>query len=507
MRVAVTLLSAVFGLVFAHGSASAFCGFYVGGAGAELYNDASVVVLMREGTTTVLSMQNNYQGPPKNFAMVVPVPVVLQKKQVKTLSHDLFRKVDAMAAPRLVEYWERDPCSKRKEYRFDFDSDDISGELVRPEGSMIKGKVVVHARFTAGEYDVVILGADDSSALDRWLRQHNYAIPKGAEKVLRPYVATGMKFFVAKVNVAKVKMVNGKAKLSPLRFHYESKQFNLPIRLGLLSSRGTQDLLVHILAAKRYEVANYDNVTIPTNLPLAPEAKKQFPAFYAALFDKVVAGHKGAVVTEYAWNARTCDPCPGPTLTSTDLGLLGTDVLGAAAPKGMVLTRLHARYRKGALGDDLVFREAGPIAGGREVKRGDALERGATKSSVNNFQGRYIIRYPWTGPIKCDKPVRGRWGQRPPRPATDIAAAPRGGVSVKAMLKRSLVADDVRVSAGDSSLRSSTTAGAGKSAVGPDPSLDKKRGGCAGCNGGAAGGGGALGLLVGMLLVVRRRGG
>src|SRR5512144_827876 len=92
------------------GDADAFCGFYVGGADAKLYNNATVVVLMRDGTRTVLSMQNNYQGPPQDFAMVVPVPVVLAKENVKTLPAEIFARVDRLAAPRLVEYWEQDPC-------------------------------------------------------------------------------------------------------------------------------------------------------------------------------------------------------------------------------------------------------------------------------------------------------------------------------------------------------------------------------------------------------------
>ena len=70
--------------------AAAFCGFYVSGADAKLFNNATQVVLMREGTRTVLSMQNNYQGPPEDFAMVVPVPVVLQKENVKTLPREVF---------------------------------------------------------------------------------------------------------------------------------------------------------------------------------------------------------------------------------------------------------------------------------------------------------------------------------------------------------------------------------------------------------------------------------
>ena len=66
-------------------AAEAFCGFYVGSADASLYNHATQVVLMRDGTRTVLSMRNTYQGPPQGFAMVVPVPIVLQKENVKTL--------------------------------------------------------------------------------------------------------------------------------------------------------------------------------------------------------------------------------------------------------------------------------------------------------------------------------------------------------------------------------------------------------------------------------------
>ena len=58
-------------------TAHAFCGFYVSGSGQKMTNDATQVVLMRDGTRTVLSMQNDYKGPLEDFAMVIPVPVVL----------------------------------------------------------------------------------------------------------------------------------------------------------------------------------------------------------------------------------------------------------------------------------------------------------------------------------------------------------------------------------------------------------------------------------------------
>src|SRR5207247_1628647 len=98
-------------------TADAFCGFYVTGSDQQLLADATQVVLMRKGTRTVLSMQNNYKGPPEAFAMVIPVPVVLKEPDVKTLPKDVFANIERMGAPRLVEYWEQDPCRREEEER------------------------------------------------------------------------------------------------------------------------------------------------------------------------------------------------------------------------------------------------------------------------------------------------------------------------------------------------------------------------------------------------------
>jgi hypothetical protein len=181
----------------------------VGGAGAKLFNNATQVVMMRLGTRTVLSMANNYQGPPESFAMVVPVPVVLQME--------------------------------------------------------------IEAQFAVGEYEVVILSAEDSMGLDAWLRENKHNIPEGAEPVLKPYVQAGMKFFVAKVDITKVKRDGTKTMLSPLRFHYDTELFSLLV-------------------------------------------------------------HPGAFITEDAWDTSTCDPCPGPALSFQDLAALGADVAPASLP-------------------------------------------------------------------------------------------------------------------------------------------------------------------------------
>src|SRR4026208_16679 len=95
--------------VLAASQADAFCGFYVSGADAKLFNNATQGVLMREGTRPVLSMQTNERGAPPAFAMVVPVPIVLQKENVKTLPAAIFARVDQLAAPRLGAYWGAGP--------------------------------------------------------------------------------------------------------------------------------------------------------------------------------------------------------------------------------------------------------------------------------------------------------------------------------------------------------------------------------------------------------------
>ena len=242
------LWAALIGLLPA--PAAAFCGFFVSGADSKLYNNASQVVLMRKGQRTVLTMSNTYKGPTEDFAMVVPVPTVLRKDQVKTLPADVFSKIDQLSAPRLVEYWEQDPCYVPPPSRVYMRTGGVveSMDVESDGGSVDDFQVKVEARFTVGEYEIVILSAKEANGLEGWLRANKYNIPDGAGEALAPYIKSGQKFFVAKVNIKKVKRdAHGNVALSPLRFHYEDAQLRLPVRLGLLNANGKQDLIVYVL--------------------------------------------------------------------------------------------------------------------------------------------------------------------------------------------------------------------------------------------------------------------
>src|SRR6267378_8102887 len=93
-------------------AAYSFCGFYVARGDAKIFNRASKVVMVRDGTRTVLTMANDFKGEPKEFAVVVPVPTFLERGQIHIGDRAVIDHLDAYSAPRLVEYFDPDPCQR-----------------------------------------------------------------------------------------------------------------------------------------------------------------------------------------------------------------------------------------------------------------------------------------------------------------------------------------------------------------------------------------------------------
>ena len=188
-----------------------------------------------------------------------------------------------------------------------------------------------------------------------------------------------------------------------------------------------------------------------------------------------------------------------PLLLSTTSGLSGP-------ASGWVLTRLHARYGKDSLGEDLVFRPADPIVGGRETRGADgALEQGAQPSTTNNFQARYAIRHPWTGPITCDSPHRGIWGPKPGEAtAPPMAAANIGFLRATKGLGAGVA---VAIQSATPPAASGQPSPAPSASAEPAPSPPPRRG-CGGCTGAGVqadpDGWSLAAVAVGMLTLRRR---
>src|SRR5437867_7405533 len=301
----------------------AFCGFYVAKADTKLFNQASQVVLARHEDKTVLTMANDFKGDPKEFAIVVPVPTLLEKGQIHVGERAVIEHLDAYTAPRLVEYFDENPCRPRM-LMAPRASAPMRSTARDEEARAHSLGVTIEARYTVGEYDILILSARESSGLETWLRDNGYRLPAGASPVLGSYLKQGMKFFVARVNL-KAQARLGFTYLRPLQMAFESPRFILPIRLGTLNADGPQDLFVYALTRKgRVETTNYRTVRLPTDRELPAYVKEEFPQFYRAMFShQVEREDMRAVFLEYAWDMGWCDPCAAQPLSRAELRKLG----------------------------------------------------------------------------------------------------------------------------------------------------------------------------------------
>lgn len=375
--------------------ALAFCGFYVARADTKIFNQASRVVIVRDGDRTVLTMANDFKGNPREFAVVIPVPTVLQREQIHVADPALLDHLDAYSAPRLVEYYDQNPCRQDIEEGLDMPMSaqrGVAGGVVGGLGRQSLG-VKVEAAYTVGEYDIVILSAKQSDGLETWLRENGYRIPEGASRVLGSYIKQDMRFFVAKVNLDEQAKL-GYSYLRPIQVAYESAKFMLPIRLGMVNASGPQELFVYALTRKgRVETTNYRTVRLPSDQDVPLFVKEEFPDFYRSMFtQQVKKENMRAVFLEYAWDMAWCDPCAADPLSPAELRQLGVFwVEGPAgraprmqpqpAAQDVFITRLHLRYDGEHFPEDLVFQ----VTGDRE-----------------NFQGRYILRHPWRGGERCE---------------------------------------------------------------------------------------------------------
>ena len=358
-------------------------------ADAKLFNKASQVALVRLDDKTVMTMANDFRGDPKEFAIVIPVPTFLERDQIHVGDKALLDHLDAYSAPRLVEYFDGDPCAPQYP-----EARSMAVGAAAPKMAREKSLgVTVEARYTIGEYDILILSAKESTGLETWLTQNGYRIPPGASAVLGSYIKQSMRFFVARVNL-KEQAKLGFQYLRPLQVAYESPKFMLPIRLGTVNADGPQELFVYALTRKgRVETTNYRTVRLPTGMDLPVYVKSKFPDFYKAMFaEQVRKEDMRSVFLEYAWDMAWCDPCAADPLSREELRQLGVfwlDEGGTGVTPGAVtrrppmpsgaqevfLTRLHVRYDAAHFPEDLSFQETG---------------------DRQNFQARYVLRHPWT---------------------------------------------------------------------------------------------------------------
>ena len=425
----------------------AFWSLLVAKTNTNVENTTSQVIIAHSDNRNIVTIANDFHGDVKNFAQIIPVPETLRQDQVSIGDGFLLEKMGAFTAPRLAQYFDR-PCQQEYEwYRIvGFLAIPITAFFLlawlwptinklalavvllllallavsalpsflnqanqtEPNRSLAASipAVTVEDQFTIGDYDAVILSAEQSNQLTTWLQQNEYQLTPDATTLLQPYINAGMKFLAVRVNLAEVQS-SGDQSLKPIVLDYETEQFRLPIRLGTVHAAGDQDLIIHILSPSAYaETANYPTVPVPTDTEsssLWPSGNEipafvqtDFNRFYNSMFQRSHEHHDHAVFLEYA--TRTfgenikCDPCTIeaeaiPTLD--DLKSMGA-WWSNESPETLI-TRLHVRYNPNTFPEDLEFQEITPE---KLVDKPDIAGRSFPQWAGVDFQARYVIRRP-----------------------------------------------------------------------------------------------------------------
>lgn len=339
----------------------AFCGTFVGAAGAELTNHTSQVVLVREGRSTTLTVGVDYEGELQDFAIVLPVPTLLGPDDVNVVDGQLLATVDAYSAPRRVHY----TCEDFRPWEPEFEADERGGfgcaqslPLAGAEFDLLAAEstgVTVEATFTEGAYDIVVLSAEQSAGLQTWLSDNGYALPPGGDDVLDAYIEAGAYFLAAKVHLDEGSTT---AALQPLQFHYESDVFSLPIRIGTMSAKEEQDVVIYAVTRidelGQVGIANYEQVTVEDEC-MADFDEEELSALYDRQLREAIGEREAAWTLEYSFAPTHCDPCTTEPLGTETLAPLGF----TADPYSAWFTRLRARYTPAGATQDVVLYGAG----------------------------------------------------------------------------------------------------------------------------------------------------
>jgi hypothetical protein len=221
-------------------------GVFVWNKGADIHQPAQKAIIYFEGTNEVMILQVKYEGPPRDFAWVVPLP---SKPDVAA--------IDANKSP--------------------FEEISLYTQLRRRWGGRGKGlqteQVTVLERKVVGVYDIAILAASNADALSSWLNKNGYTFPKKRREVLGYYTSKNW-FYVAMRIDRKALKSNEIKKLStgelqPIRFSFATKEMVYPLKISSVNA-GETEVLLYILSDAPIVVKDEqeeDRLSIEQNIP------------------------------------------------------------------------------------------------------------------------------------------------------------------------------------------------------------------------------------------------
>ncbi len=196
-----------------------------------------------------LILQVKYDGPVEEFGWLVPVPSV---PRVTQASMSCFYEL-----------------SKFTQRKFEFEHRPMVGTLSIGGAEEKPPEVKVVEVKTVGAYQIAVLSAKDAGALENWLAQNDFWIPKDKAGVIDSYAKRGWYFVAARINLSKgvgfeinsgtpkaaakkqnqiaEKLSNGE--LHPLHLSFATDKCVFPLRISSINGRASE-VQVYVLSSE-----------------------------------------------------------------------------------------------------------------------------------------------------------------------------------------------------------------------------------------------------------------
>ena len=321
--------------------ALAFPGVIVGQDAATRVAHTAHVAIMYSGPISVVTTMVDYRGPSNAFALIMPVERDVSRDRVRAVKREFLARVEQTSAPRFHAFFEQDPCDPEPveqdwevSYQV-FESGFLAPEFLPPPERhwSVPNDIAIATepvfKQAESEFNFRLVRFESKSAFDTWLSHNGYHASAEALGALEIASHERPQMLVAEVNVARAELAgNGDIQLGAIRYWTREPVRKLMTRLGLLNSSGVQDLFLYVLhPSQRYQIGNYRNVTMPTNIVVDPAAAERTGTLYNALYDAELGQAPSSFVTEYVWPTNGCgQPCPNAPLTLSELMTLGGDI-------------------------------------------------------------------------------------------------------------------------------------------------------------------------------------
>lgn len=308
----------------------------VGHSAAMVESPRQEALVVLTGGTVQVTLRTSFRTGPKDLAWIIPVPH--PPERVEVADDDLFNRLEKWTAPSFFvkrQVGVHIGCGR-------------SADSTQPIG-----RVVVTQTGKAGIFDYTVLTATGVDVLTRWLRQHNYSIPEGAEAVFKRYVDQRWCWLAVRLNVTAV----DKSVLAPrpIRYTYHDNRCVYPLVISQLSAEDENEVVLYVLADSSYGCENWANCTMHDE-DVMVDRRSPSGTNYEELFGELTVHAGGHLfVAESVINARLFKPPQRTDFFGRLFGKEMKEFWSSEDSAAFYLTRLRAVVPRADLDRDVAL--------------------------------------------------------------------------------------------------------------------------------------------------------